>query len=86
MESDILAWLEATHSPEGEGQRRKLSLFSCRSFTLYASGGFHEERPLFQDDNTPIHMARCVQIWLDEHNDEGEHFTWCPQLPDRQNH
>lgn len=43
---------------------------------------FPGERPLFQDDNAPVHTARCVQTWLDEHNDEVEHLTWCPQSPD----
>ncbi len=37
---------------------------------------------LFEDDNVPEHTARCVQTWLDEHNDEVEHLTWWPQSPD----
>ena len=43
---------------------------------------FPGERPLFQDDNAPVHTARWVQTWLDEHNDEVEHLTWYPQSPD----
>ena len=43
---------------------------------------FPGERPLFQDDNAPLHRACWVQTWLDEHNDEVEHLTWYPQFPD----
>ncbi|GBM65664.1 hypothetical protein AVEN_217654-1 [Araneus ventricosus] len=43
---------------------------------------FPGERPLFQDDNAPLNTACCVQTWLDEHDDEVEHLTWCPQPPD----
>ncbi|GFW75897.1 long-chain-fatty-acid--CoA ligase 5 [Trichonephila clavipes] len=40
------------------------------------------ERPVFQEDNAPVHTSRCVQTWLHEHDDEAEHLTWCPQSPD----
>ena len=43
---------------------------------------FPGERPLFQDDNAPVHMARWVQTWLDGHNDEVEQLAWYPQSPD----
>ncbi|GFW80560.1 DDE_3 domain-containing protein [Trichonephila clavipes] len=40
------------------------------------------ERPVFQDDNVPIHTSHCVQTWLYEHDDEVEHLTWCSQFLD----
>ena len=43
---------------------------------------FLGERPLFQDDNAPVHTAHRVQTRLDEHNDELEHLMWYPQSPD----
>ncbi|GFV76641.1 uncharacterized protein TNCV_4728611 [Trichonephila clavipes] len=43
---------------------------------------FPGERPVFQDDNAPVHTSRCVQTWLHEHDDEVEHLTWCPRSPD----
>ncbi|GFW60768.1 transposable element Tcb1 transposase [Trichonephila clavipes] len=39
---------------------------------------FPEERPLFQDDNAPIHTARCVQVWFEEHDVEVEHLECDP--------
>ncbi|GFW15381.1 transposable element Tcb2 transposase [Trichonephila clavipes] len=41
-----------------------------------------EERLFFQDDNAPIHTAKCVQAWFEEHDDEVEQFAWPPQSPD----
>ncbi|GFS64281.1 transposable element Tcb2 transposase [Trichonephila clavipes] len=43
---------------------------------------FPGERPVFQDDNAPVHKSLCVQTWLHEHDDEVEYLTWCPQSPD----
>ncbi|GBM10607.1 Transposable element Tcb1 transposase [Araneus ventricosus] len=43
---------------------------------------FPGERPLFQDDNAPIHTARCVQEWFEEHDDAVDHLAWPPQSPD----
>ena len=43
---------------------------------------FPDACPIFQDDNAPIHTARCVDAWFDEHSDEVEHLIWCPQSPD----
>ncbi len=43
---------------------------------------FPGKRPVFQDDNAPVHTSRCVQTWLHEHDDEVEHLTWCHQFPD----
>ena len=40
------------------------------------------ERPLFQEENVPVHTTRWVQTWLDEYKDEMEHLTWYPQFPD----
>jgi transposase len=37
---------------------------------------------IFQDDNAPIHAARVVQSWYDEHEDELEHLPWPAQSPD----
>jgi len=34
------------------------------------------------DDNTPIHAARVVQSWFDEHEDEVEHLSCPAQSPD----
>ncbi|GBO33699.1 hypothetical protein AVEN_67243-1 [Araneus ventricosus] len=39
------------------------------------------ENVLYSKMTTPLYTARCVQTWLDEHN-EVEHLTWCPQYPD----
>ncbi|GFX53717.1 transposable element Tcb1 transposase [Trichonephila clavipes] len=36
---------------------------------------FPGERPLFQDDNAPVHTSRCVQTWLHEHDYEVEHLA-----------
>ncbi|GFW56022.1 transposable element Tcb2 transposase [Trichonephila clavipes] len=35
---------------------------------------FPGERPVFQDDNAPVHTSRYVQTWLHEHDDEVEHL------------
>ncbi|GFX91262.1 transposable element Tcb1 transposase [Trichonephila clavipes] len=43
---------------------------------------FPGERPVFQDDNAPVHTSRWVQTWLHEHVDEVEYLIWCPQSPD----
>ncbi|GFU92493.1 DDE_3 domain-containing protein [Trichonephila clavipes] len=43
---------------------------------------FPGERPVFQDDNAPVHTPCCVQTWLQEHDDKVEHLTWCPQSLD----
>ncbi len=39
--------------------------------TLYPEGG-----AMYQDDNAPIHTARCVTEWFDEHESEAEHLPW----------
>jgi hypothetical protein len=36
---------------------------------------------VFQDDNLPIHTARSVQYWLEEHEDAIHHLPWPAQSP-----
>lgn len=43
---------------------------------------FPEGDVIFQDDNAPIHAARCVQAWFQEHEDEVQHLPWPAQSPD----
>ncbi|GFU75810.1 transposable element Tcb2 transposase [Trichonephila clavipes] len=43
---------------------------------------FPGECPLYQDDNAPIHTAKIVQEWFDEHEGEVGHLDWPPQSPD----
>ena len=43
---------------------------------------FPDGDAFFQDDNAPIHTARIVKQWYDEHSDELEHLIWPPQSPD----
>jgi len=38
---------------------------------------------VFQDDNLPIHSARSVQSWFEEHKDALQHLPWPAQSPDR---
>ena len=45
--------------------------------TLFPNGG-----AVFQDDNCPIHTAKCVTEWFDEHDSEVEHLPWPAQSPD----
>ena len=40
---------------------------------------FPGERFMFQDTNDSVHISRCVQTWLQEHDGKVEHLTWCPQ-------
>ncbi|GFU57073.1 transposable element Tcb2 transposase [Trichonephila clavipes] len=42
---------------------------------------FPRERPVFLDDNAPVHMSHYFQTWLHEHDDKVQHLTWCPQSP-----
>ena len=30
----------------------------------------------FQDDDSPIHIARSIQSWFKEHEDELQHLPW----------
>ena len=45
-------------------------------------GLFPEGIAIFQDDNAPIHTARIVKEWHEEHCNEVEHLIWPPQSPD----
>ena len=37
---------------------------------------------IFQDDNSPIHTARSVQSWLEEHEAALQRLPWPAQSPD----
>jgi hypothetical protein len=37
---------------------------------------------IFQDENSPIHTARSVQSWFEEHENALQHFPWPAQSPD----
>jgi hypothetical protein len=37
---------------------------------------------VFKVDSLPIHTARSVQSWFEEHEDELQHVPWSAQLPD----
>jgi len=43
---------------------------------------FPNNDALFQDDDLPMHTARSVQSWFEEHEDALEHLLWLAQLPD----
>jgi hypothetical protein len=36
---------------------------------------------IFQDDIPPMHTARSVQSWFEEHEDALQHLLWPAQLP-----
>ena len=40
---------------------------------------------MFQDDNAPIHTARAVKNWYEEHESELVHTEWPPQSSDLNN-
>jgi len=41
---------------------------------------FPNNDAIFQDD-LPIHTARSVQSWFEEHEDALQHLLWLAQLP-----
>jgi hypothetical protein len=43
---------------------------------------FPNSDAVFQDDYLPIHTARSVQSWFEEHEDVLQHLLWLAQLPD----
>jgi len=42
---------------------------------------FRNSDLIFQDDNSPIHIARTVKSWFEEHEDALQHVPWPAQLP-----
>jgi hypothetical protein len=43
---------------------------------------FPDDDACFQDDISPIHTARNVQSWSEEHADALQHRPWPTQSPD----
>jgi hypothetical protein len=43
---------------------------------------FPNNNTVIQDDSSPIHTARTVQSWFEEHEDEVQHLPWPAQSPD----
>jgi hypothetical protein len=41
---------------------------------------FPKNDTIFQNENSPIHTARSVQSWFDEHEDALQHLPWQAQL------
>jgi hypothetical protein len=37
---------------------------------------------VFQDDSSPVHTARSVQYWFEQHEDALQHLPWPAQSPD----
>lgn len=37
---------------------------------------------IFQDDNAPIHTAKVIKTWYENHGDDFEHLVWPAQSPD----
>jgi len=42
---------------------------------------FPNNDAVLQDDDLPIHAARSVQSWFEEHEDVLQHLLWQAQLP-----
>ena len=61
-------WIEGSRCLEGGDHRRPYRRILAGP---YASDS-PRECPVFQDDNAPVHAARCVQRRLYEHDDEVE--------------
>jgi len=47
---------------------------------------FPHDDAIFQDDNLPIHAARSVHSWFEEHEDALQHLPWRAQSPDFKYH
>jgi hypothetical protein len=43
---------------------------------------FSNSAAVFIDDSSPIHKARSVQSWLEEHEDILKHFSWPAHSPE----
>jgi hypothetical protein len=43
---------------------------------------FHNNGATFQDDTSPMHTARSVQSWFEEHEEALQHLPWAAQSPD----
>jgi hypothetical protein len=43
---------------------------------------FPNNDAVFQDDILPIHTARSVKSWFEEHEDALKHLPWPAQSPD----
>lgn len=43
---------------------------------------FPEGDGIFQDDNAPIHTAKIIKSWYDDHADDFKHLVWPAQSPD----
>ena len=43
---------------------------------------FPERNTIFKDDNTPIHSARIIKEWHEEHCNEVQHLVWPAQSLD----
>jgi hypothetical protein len=43
---------------------------------------FTNNYAIFQDDSLPIHAARSVKSWFEEHEDALKHLPWPAQSPD----
>ena len=37
---------------------------------------------IFKEDKPPVHIARIIQDWFSEYEDQLSHLLWPPQLPD----
>jgi hypothetical protein len=43
---------------------------------------FPNNDAVLQDDNAPIHTARTVQSWFEDHEGDLQHLFWPAQSPD----
>jgi len=51
-------------------------------FILWSRYCFLYYDEIFRDDSSPIHTARSVHSWLEEHEGALQHLPWAAQLPD----
>jgi len=42
----------------------------------------NDDDTIFQDDSSPIHTARSVQSWFEEHEDALQYCPWPVPSPD----